>query len=87
LQRDNILWILAIALYGFGDTITTLISLSKGYRELNPIVNLQSIIFLKILIIFILFLIYRKLKSVLIPVLLVIFGLIGTVTNLRLLEF
>ena len=84
MQRGSILWIFAVAFYGFGDTITTVINLFKGYRELNPIVNFYSIIFLKFLIIFILFLIYKKLRSLLIPILLIIFGLMGTITNIYL---
>ena len=59
-------------------------NLKKGYMELNPLINMHSIIFLKIFIIFILFFIYKETKSLAIPVFLIALGLICTVVNLSL---
>jgi len=81
LRSSRILWILALAFYGVGDTYTTMENLKKGYMELNPLINMHSIIFLKIFIIFILFFIYRKTKSLVIPASLAVIGLMGIVVN------
>ncbi len=84
MRSNSVLWILAVAFYGVGDTYTTLENLRMGYMELNPLINLHSIIFLKIFIIFILFLIYKETKSLAIPAFLIAAGFICTVLNLSL---
>ncbi len=81
MQSSRVLWILAVTFYGVGDTYTTVENIREGYMELNPLIDLHTIIFLKIFIIFILFLIYRKTKSLAIPAFLSAVGFICTVVN------
>ena len=81
MRGDTLLWVLAVALYGVGDTVTTLINLHDGYVELNPLVNEYSIIPLKIFIILTLFLIYRGMRSTVLPAILVVLGSICVLNN------
>jgi len=81
MNRDKTLWILAVAFYGFGDTVTTLINLRSGCVELNPLINEYSIIPLKTFIVLTVFLIYRRIRQTALIILLLMVGLIGVLNN------
>ena len=82
MRLDKTLWALALAFYGVGDTVTTVLNLEAGLRELNPFVNIYSILFLKIFIFLTAFWIYRRYESLLVPLLLTVLGAYGTLNNL-----
>lgn len=80
------MWVLAIAFYGIGDTVTTYLNLFTGFRELNPLINLYTLIPLKILILVFLIIIAGRVRDrAMVPVVLIILGMMGMARNLVLL--
>ncbi|MFO7967770.1 MAG: hypothetical protein R6U44_09255 [Archaeoglobaceae archaeon] len=85
-QKISGLWVLAIAFYGIGDTATTYLNLLTGFQELNPLINLYTLIPLKILIFIFLIIISGKVRDhATVPLILIILGLVGITRNLFLL--
>jgi len=75
---------LALAFYGVGDTVTTVLNLKAGLRELNPFVNIYSILFLKIFVFLTAFWIYRRYEERFVPVVLALIGIYGVFMNINL---
>lgn len=85
-NRILTLWGAAIATYGFGDTATTYLNLLTGFRELNPLINLYTLIPLKILILIFLIIIAGRVENkAMVPIVLIILGLVGMARNVVLL--
>ncbi|MFP3947062.1 MAG: hypothetical protein ACOC5L_03985 [Halobacteriota archaeon] len=85
-QKINGPWALAIAFYGIGDTVTTYVNLFSGFRELNPLINLYTLIPLKILVLIFLVIVSEKIRErTLVPSVLIILGLVGIARNILLL--
>ena len=81
-RSEALLWTVAVATYGVGDTLTTYINLASGARELNPLLNCYTIIPIKIFIFLILYIISRSIKKELAPLMLIAVGLAGIFWNL-----
>jgi len=81
-RLDLLLWLTALVSYGVGDALTTSYNLAEVCVDLNPLVTQQTIILLKILIFFSLFILYLKMRKNFIPALLTVLGLIATFYNL-----
>ena len=81
MRSDKILWTLAFAFYGVGDTVTTLFNLGAGMRELNPLINVYSILFLKIFVFAVAVFLYRKYRERLVPIVLTLVGAYGVFSN------
>jgi len=85
LQADKTLWILAIGTYGVGDTLTTLLNLWMGFKEMNPLINQYTLIPIKVFILFLLFLASKdanRNKKAIVASILIIMGVFGTINNL-----
>ena len=78
-RSEALLWTIAFATYGVGDTLTTYINLAYGASELNPLINYYTIIPLKIFIFLTLYLLSR---NIVVPLMLTIVGFAGTLWNL-----
>lgn len=80
------LWGAAVATYGLGDTASTYLNLFTGFKELNPLINLYTLIPLKILIFIFLIIISGRVRDqAMVPLVLITLGLVGIARNMLLL--
>jgi len=80
-----LLWGIAVASYGIGDTLTTYLNISAGMKELNPLISYQSIIPLKATVLILLYIASKRYSLKLMPFLLIVAGIVCTIWNLSLL--
>ncbi len=81
MRLSRVLWALAVGLYGFGDTITTMVNLREGMIDLNPLINARTVVLLKVSVFCVAYILYAKFREDVIPVTLALVGLYGVVNN------
>lgn len=90
MQVDRFLWIIAVGIYGVGDTLTTFLNLFLGLRELNPLINQYTLIPVKLMVLFLFFSLSKgssKSRRIVLNGALILIGLFGVTNNLNNLLF